>query len=37
MMYLAAKLDIFNNNDDDSFDKDIPDADSKMSYNIILK
>ena len=25
----GAKLDVFNNNDDDSFDEDIPDADSK--------
>ena len=27
-MYLATKRDTFNNNDDDSFDKDVPDADS---------
>ena len=29
MVYLATKSDTFNNNDDDSFDKDIPDTDSK--------
>ena len=34
-MYLATKRDTFNNNDDDSFDKDILDADSKKSYSII--
>ena len=28
-MYLVTNSDTFNNNDDDSFDKDIPDADSK--------
>ena len=28
MLYLATKLDTFNNTDDTSFDKDIPDADS---------
>ena len=28
-MYLATKWDTFNNNDNESFDKDIPDADSK--------
>ena len=29
MVYLATKLDTFNNNDADTFDKCIPDADSK--------
>ena len=28
-MYLATKWDIFDNTDDNSFDKDIPDAESK--------
>ena len=30
-MYLATKRDTFNNTDDSSFDKDIPDADIKKT------
>ena len=39
MVCLATKWDTFNNNDDDSFDKDILDADSKkvMQYHFRLK
>ena len=29
MVYLATKCDIFNNTNDNSFNKDIPEADSK--------
>ena len=32
MEYLATKLDTFNNNHDNSFDKDIPNADSQKVH-----
>ena len=38
-MYLASKSDTFNKTEDNSFDKDIPDADSKkiIQYHFKLK
>ena len=38
-MYLPTKRDTFNNNNDNSFDKDIPDADSKkiIQHNFKLE
>ena len=36
MVYLAIKRDAFNKTEDNSFDKDIPDADSKKITHIIL-
>ena len=38
-MYLATKLDTFNNTDDTSFDKDIPDSDGKkiIQHHFTLK
>ena len=39
MMYLATKWDTFDNAEENSFDKDIPDADSKkiVQYHFKLK
>ena len=39
MVYLATKSDAFNKTEDNSFDKDIPDADSKkiIQYHFKLK